>query len=809
MGALWQDIRFGLRVLYKSPGFTAVAILTLALGIGANTAIFSFIDAWLIKPLPYPQADRLMVLLSHDTKKGLTGWGVTSTADFVDYQQQSTSFDQLVPWTAWAFNLTSDGPPERIVGGRVGWNFFQTLDAKPILGRAFLPQESQPGNDHEVILGEGLWKSRFASDPQIIGRQMKVDGESYTIVGVVPGKFQFPLLGLSNLWTPIALTPEERADRSGAWFQAFGRLKPGVTQTQAGDEIASIAARLAKLYPGTNTNQTTVLSPMTYEIGKNEGAQQVTICMYIVGLVLLIACANVANLMLARATRRTKEFALRATLGDTRPRLVRQLLTESMLLFFFGGAGGVLFGMWGMQWIESAIPGRVRGYLVNYGQVNMDWTVLGFTLGIALLCGLIFGLAPAFQSSRLDLNREIKESSGQASSSSHGARLRHIFVAGEIALAVVVLISTTLLVESFVRMVGSGPGFRVQGVVTAEIELPKTGYPSDAQIRNFEEALHARLLAIPGAQSAAISQFIPFGQSGDSTSIHVVGKPPEPAGESVDAMDTAVSPEFFSTMQIPLLRGRVFTPQDDSQSPLAVVINQTLVEQQFGTKDPIGQKLEVGDKHTTFEIVGVVGNVKFFFLAERPRREIYFAFAQRPARNIGILVRSANPASLADAIRDAVWSVDASQPLSAVRTLDDRIREQNSGNSIMTRLVGFFGALALLLGVIGIYGLMALSVTQRTREIGIRTALGASPRQIMRMIIGQGLMVSLVGIVVGLIAAAGVTRALAFMLYEVDAGDPWTFAAVAMVFALIALLACYIPARRATCVDPMVALHYE
>ncbi len=618
MGTLWQDIRFGLRVLYKSPGFTAVAILTLALGIGANTAIFSFIDAWLIKPLPYPQADRLMVLLSHDTKKGLTGWGVTSTADFVDYQQQSTSFDQLVPWTAWAFNLTSDGPPERIVGGRVGWNFFQTLDAKPILGRAFLPQESQPGNDHEVILGEGLWKSRFASDPHIIGRQMKVDGESYTIVGVVPGKFQFPLLGLSNLWTPIALTPEERADRSGAWFQAFGRLKPGVTQTQAGDEIASIAARLAKLYAGTNTNQTTVLSPMTYEIGKNEGAQQVTICMYIVGLVLLIACANVANLMLARATRRTKEFALRATLGATRPRLVRQLLTESMLLFFFGGAGGVLFGMWGMQWIESAIPGRVRGYLVNYGQVNMDWTVLGFTLGIALLCGLIFGLAPAFQSSRLDLNREIKESSGQASSSSHGARLRHIFVAGEIALAVVVLISTTLLVESFVRMVGSDPGFRVQGVVTAEIELPKTGYPSDAQIRNFEEALHARLLAIPGAQSAAISQFIPFGQSGDSTSIHVVGKPPEPAGESVDAMDTAVSPEFFSTMQIPLLRGRVFTPQDDSQSPLAVVINQTLVEQQFGTKDPIGQKLEVGDKHTTFEIVGVVGNVKFFFLGRTP-----------------------------------------------------------------------------------------------------------------------------------------------------------------------------------------------
>jgi putative ABC transport system permease protein len=809
MGTLWQDIRFGLRVLYKSPGFAAVAILTLALGIGANTAIFSYIDAWLIKPLPYPQADRLIVLLSHDTQKGWTQSGVTSTADFLDYQQQNTSFDQLVPWAIWNFNLTNDGPPERTAGGRVGWNFFQTLGVKPVLGRAFLPQESQPGNDHEVILNEGLWKSRFASDPHIIGRQMTVDDESYTIVGIVPGKFQFPLLGLSNMWTPIALTPEQRADRNGNWFQAFGRLRPGITQTQAAAELGSIAARLAKIYPGTNTNLTTLLSPMTYEIGKEEGTQQLSICMCIVGLILLIACANVANLMLARATRRTKEFALRATLGATRSRLIRQLLTESMLLFFFGGVGGALFGMWGTQWIQSAIPERIRGYLVNYGQVSMDWTVLGFTLGIALFCGLIFGLAPAFQSSRLDLNREIKESSGQASSGSHGARLRRIFVAGEIALAVVVLISTTLLVESFIRMVGSDLGFRAQGVVTAEIELSKTGYPGDAQIRNFEEALHSRILAIPGAQSAAISQFIPFSQYGDSTTIHVVGKPPEPAGESIGADDTTVSPDFFSTMQIQLLRGRVFTPQDDSQAPLAVVINQTFVKQQFGTKDPIGQKLEVGDKHTVFDIVGVVGDVKFFNLAERPRREIYFAFAQRPARNIGIMIRSANPTSLAGAIRDAVWSVDASQPVSAVRTIEDRISEQNTGNSILTDLVSFFGALALLLGAIGIYGVMAISVAQRTREIGIRTALGATPQQVMRMVIGQGLKLSLVGIVIGLLVAAGATRALTFMLYKVNASDPWTFAGVAVAFALIALLACYIPARRATRVDPMVALRYE
>ncbi|MGB6875348.1 MAG: ABC transporter permease [Candidatus Acidiferrales bacterium] len=469
MKTLWQDLVYALRILRKSPTFTTIAVITLALGIGANTAIFSFVDAWLIKPLPYPQADRLMVMLEHNTKKGWTYNSVTSTADFLDFQKQQTSFEQTAAWTGWNFNLTGNGPPALVEGGRVSWNFFDALGVKPLLGRTFTADEDRVGAPHVAILGEGLWKSRYASDPRIIGKSIQIEGESYTVVGVLEGEFQFPLLGISNLWTPLALTDKERADRDNSWFESFGRLKPGVTQQQAAAETTVIFAQFAKEYPRSDTDQTMLLSPMITEIGTNEGVPQVMICFWLVGLILLIACANVANLMLARATQRTKEMAVRGALGATRTRLVRQLVTESLVLFALGGVGGVLFGAWGMRWIESLIPGHIRGYLVNYGQVNLDVTTLVFTLAIALACGLIFGLVPAFQSSSIDLNRTLKEASGQASGSGRGARVRKIFVAGEIALAVVVLISTTLLVKSFIISVRSSTGFNAANLMVAQV----------------------------------------------------------------------------------------------------------------------------------------------------------------------------------------------------------------------------------------------------------------------------------------------------------------------------------------------------
>jgi putative ABC transport system permease protein len=810
MEAFWLDLKYGFKMLVKSPGFAAIAVLTLALGIGANTAIFSYVDAWLIKPLPFRQADRLMVLLSHDTKKGWTSNSVTSTADFLDYQNQNASFEQLAAWTQWAFNLTGDGPPDRVLGGLVSWNFFQTLGVQPLLGRSFLEQESQTSSSHVAILSRGLWESRFAADPHIIGRTIKLQGETYTVVGVMPADFQFSLMGIANIWAPFAFDDKQRADRVTSWFSAFGRLKPGVTQEQAGAEIAAFASRLEKLFPQTNANQTTLLSPMAFEIGKNEGVQQVMVCFWIVGLVLLIACANVANLMLARASQRVKEFAVRGALGASRGRLVRQLLTESLLLFSVGGAAGTLFGVWCVHWIEDSIPGRIRGYIVNYGRADLDFTILSYTLGIALLCGVVFGLAPAFESSGIDVNRALKESAGQVSGTRRAARMRRVLVAGEIAIAVVVLIATTLLVEDFARMLYGDLGFHPENVMTADLVIPPSKYVSDAQIRNFYEQVMARVRALPEVASADASEYIPFGESNQTYVIHVVGRPAEQPGEVLGADYTAVTPGYLSTMQIPLVRGRSIEPGDGPGAPNVIVINDTLMRQQFPKEDPIGRQLEIGEKHEVCTIVGVVHDVKKFTLSDRPQRQIYVSAAQFPNRYMSIVARASRPApGLASSIRSAVWSVDAEQPVSAVRPLDDLITERNSGNRIIAQMVGFFGALALLLGAVGIYGLMAQSVEQRRHEIGIRIALGSTPRQVLGLVVGQGLKLTFTGIALGLLAAAGVTRGLAAILYNVKASDPVTFFGVAAFFALVALAACYIPARRGSRVDPMVALRYQ
>jgi putative ABC transport system permease protein len=805
-----QDLRYGFRMLRKSPGFAAIAIITLALGIGANTAIFSYVNAWLIKPLPFPQADRLMVLLSHDTKKGLSGNGVTSSADFFDYEKQNSSFEQLVPWTGWYFNLTGDGPPDRILGGLVGWNFFQTLGAQPMLGRTFLPQESQPAASHVAIISRGLWESRFAADPRIIGRAVTVQGETYTIVGVMPANFQFSLMGISNMWAPLAMDDKVRNDRVTSWFQAFGRLKPGVTQQQAGEDLAAISSRLEKLYPQTNTNQTTLVSSMLFEIGKNEGEQQILISFCLVGFVLLIACANVANLMLARASTRAKEFAVRGALGASRLRLARQLLTESLLLFTFGGAAGALFGIWGVHWIEDAIPDRIRGYIVNYGRGTLDVQTFAFTFGIAILCGLIFGLAPAFGSSGHDLNRSLKEAAGQISGSQAGRRLRSVFVAGEIALAVVVLICTVLLVQDFAHMVYGDLGFQPRNLMVTQLVLPPAKYKTDAQIRGFYDQVLARVRALPEVESADASEFMPFGESNQVKVIHIVGRPPAEPGEVLGAEYSAITPGYFQTMQMVLLRGRALEAGDGRDSLKVVVINETLLRQQFSKEDPLGQQLEIGDNHEICTIVGIVRDTKLFNLTDRPMRQIYVSAAQFPSAYMSIVTRAARPSTgAASAIRTAVWSVDADQPVSAVRTMDDLITERNTPNRILTQLLTFFGILALLLGAIGIYGVTAQSVQQRVHEIGIRMALGASSWDVTRMIVAQGLKLALAGIACGLVVAAGVTRAMAAILSTVKSNDPLTYAAVAAFFALVALAACYIPARRGARVDPIVALRCE
>ncbi len=809
IGSLVQDIRFAARMLLRSPGFAIVAILTLALGIGTNTAIFSFVDAWLIKGLPFPHSSQLVVVKARDVKKGWIG-NVLTPGDFLSLREQATPLSSISAWNMSDFNLSGEGTPERVQGALVSSSFFETLAVTPVLGRAFLPQEERLGANHVAIISRGLWASRFASDPQIIGRKITVDGETCTVVGVAPANFQLPLMGAANLWMPMAWTDVQRASREGVGYGAIARLKPESNLAAANTQLHSISAQLERDFPATNENELFYLAPLRDEIAQGEGGDQVLVCFWIVGLVLLIACANVANLMIARATGRVKEIAVRSALGATRGRIARQLLTESAILFSLGGTAGLLFGALGMSWIDSLIPERSRGYLVNYGHVDLDLLTLSYALGLAFICGIVFGLAPALQASKLDLNGALKEAAGHISSGKRGMRMRRIFVAGEVAVAVVVLISTALLVQSFVHMAKADPGFRPANLITTQIDLPKNKYPGDAQVRAFFDQTLERMRALPQVESASLTRSVPFTGLGDIEKIYRADRPAPTPNDTIYAQYSAISPEYFSTAGIPLRSGRAFTKADDTGTANVAIINERLRKQLWPDSDPVGQQLVLGDARTVVTVVGVVGDVKMDQMSEKPRRELYLPFAQSPARSAGFVIRSSgNDETLANAMRDAIWSVDDQEPVSKVSRIDTLIADILAPNLILSKLAGFFGILALFLGAIGIYGVMSHSVAQRTNEIGIRMALGASPKQLIRLVVGEGLKLAIFGIAAGLLVALALTRSMASILFNVKTSDPIIFTAVAILFAAVAAAACSIPAWRALRVDPTVALRYE
>ena len=822
---LWQDVRYGARMLVKSPGYTIVAVLALALGIGANSAMFSYVNAWVLHPLPYPHGDRLVLMLSENTRSGSTS-RVVDAADFYDVQRSSRDFDEFCTLTTNTFNLTGDGRPERVNGYRVSWNFFQVLGASPAMGRVFLPPDDQAGSAKVAILSRGLWETRYGADPQIVGRAIKLDGESYTVVGVMPSKFQLPLTGEANVWIPLALSAEQRTQRGKEYVFAIGRLASGITMAQAQGEVSSIAARLEKEYPDANANSSFLLHTLEAEIGDNQGNQELLICFWIVALVLLMACANVANLMLARATGRAKELAVRTALGAGRLRLVRQLVTETVLLFVAASCAGVWVAHWTVIWLGNAIPARARGYLMNYGQVSLDYQTLLYTLGIAFVTGVAFGLAPAISGSKLDVFKMLKEASGRASGDVHGRRLRSTFVVSEIALAVVVVVCSALLATKFLGLVSQNPGFQPENVMAAHLDLPKTKYASPAGIRNFYDQVVERLRSTPQIEAAGASQYVPFGECCSSVPVYALDKPAPAAGDVPYAIMSAVTPEYFSTLRIELLKGRFFTPADGPSTASVIVINQTVGRYFWPNGDPVGQKLRftAGGADHVATVVGVVQDVKLYnSTSAKHDRELYVPFEQLPASSMGIAVRSsADRSATASAIQSAIWAVDADQPVSLVRPIRTLMDDQYAGFQIVTDLLAYFSALALLLGAIGIYAVMAFNVGQRTHEVGIRMALGADPRDVLRMVLGSAARLVGVGLGIGVGGALVGTRVLNSFLVDFSGdsaahgafsarllSDPAAFACGVLLLVIVAFVACYIPARRAMRVDPIVALRYE
>jgi putative ABC transport system permease protein len=810
MQTLLQDLRYGIRMLAKTPGVVVLIILTLSLGIGGSTLLFNMVRQWILHPVSFPQADQLAVAWELDTKKG---WmGEASAPDFADWRDQNTVFENLSAWTTSNFNLTGKERPERILGARVSSNFFQTLGAQPAIGRAFRPDEDKPGSNRLAILSYGLWHDRFNADPDEPGKTITLNGDSYTVVGVMPEDFHFTLMGRANIWVPLAFTEQERADRVDGWLNVVGRLKPGVTLAQAQQAMDPIAQSLEKLYPATNTNSGIFLNSLRHEIGKHVGDQGIYVSFCIGICILLIACANVAGILLARSLSRQKEMALRISLGANRFRIVRQLLTENVWLFVVAAGLGVVLAKWGGEWITNLIPFQNRGYLPNYGRLYVDFSTLAYSVGIALFSALAFGLTPALHSSKPDLTGMLKDAGGSVSVGLRGRRMRKVLVVLEVSLALTSLVPAGLMIEWLKNINNIDLGFHSDHVLTARITLPDTAYADPHQVASFYNRLLDRIQALPQVTSTGASQYIPFGDEYNSAEMLFEGRPAPELGNYPGTAITAATPGYASVLGLQTIRGRFISDQDGPDSPSVIVINQTLADRYFPHQDPIGQRIQLGRDSTTMRtVVGIVKNVRLDTDFNRPlASESYIPFSQSPSRSMVILLRtSGDPTALAAGLRQAVTSLDQNQPVSQVVSLNQLISDQEAPIRIFTGFTNFFGVLALFLAAIGIYGTMAYIVEGRTKEMGIRVALGASPRDVMRLVLAHSVRITFVGILLGLAGALALAQLIGGMLVGVNVADPRVYFSAAVVLGAAILLASYLPARRAMRVDPMVALRYE
>ena len=820
MTTLWQDIRYAIRTLRQAPAFTAIAILTLTLGIGANTAIFSVVNSTLLAPLPFKDASQLTDIHAHAAFFDFWNLGL-SLPDINDLRSQSKSFSAVVPFEYATVDLTGRDAPQQLDAANVPVDFFSMLGLRPLYGRTFLPSEMQEGADREAILSGTLWRTTFGSDPRIVGKSVTLDGKPYTVVGVMPEMPKTFLPTALDIWTPFVPSHDQLAQRGEHGIPVLARLKPGVTLRRAQSELDSIAGRLAKAYPNEDKGWSFRADFVRTDMTRETRTPLLILC-GAVGFVLLIACANVGNLFLSRGWARRRELAIRVTLGATRARIIRQLLVESLLLAVAGGACGLLVASWGVSALKVK---TLAGSVAVANGITIDTRVLLFTLGVSILAGLLFGLAPAFLSSRHDLSAAMKESGAGAQTGASSSRqnpLRQILVVTEVALALVLVISATLALRSFSHLLRVNLGFDTERVLAMGLDFPAAKFQTSADLFAYVRTLTERIRSTPGIESiCATTNGGPLSGSHGEGQFLIEGAPENPKAQ-LSADWSSVGPGYFTTLGVPLLRGRDFNAMDQLSSARVLIVNQEFVQKFFGGQNPAGKRVWLGDqdeKHNRIwnEIVGEVGDVRDWSPHSAPRPEMYapfyqsdFAGAFKSGFEVDLLLRArANPETLISAAQAQVWALDKNQPISRVETMQQRVVDSDASPRFQTFLLGVFGALGLVLALVGIYGVISYSVTQRTHEIGIRMALGAEPGEVMRLILAHGLKLALMGVAIGVGASLALTRLMSSLLFGVSATDPLTFAGVAILLTIVALAACYVPARRAMKVDPMVALRYE
>jgi len=809
MDSLWHDLRYGARLLAKKPGFTVVAAVALALGIGANTAIFSVVNAVLLTPLPYKDADNLVVVWEKGPKNDQN---VVNPANFMDWNEQNSVFTEMAASLDQNAVMIGDGEPEEIPSQVATTNLFSLLGIDAILGRTFSPDDGKPNQTRVVVLSYGLWQRRFGGDPTIIGRKLNINRAEAIVIGVMPAGFSWHIkkgsltAKVAEMWSPFVITNEMRT-RHGRFMTVAARIKPEVTFEQARSEMNVIGARLEQQYNDFNANWGVNVVPLRTQF-TGELRSALLVLLGAVGFVLLIACANVANLLLSRAAARQKEMAVRAALGASRARILRQLLTESILLAGIGGAAGLLLALWGTDLLVSLSPREMSALQ----QVRISTPVLGFTFAVSLLTGIIFGLAPAYEATRLNLHESLKEGGKNIGGGTRGHRLRSAFVITEIALALVLLVGAGLLVRSFNRLQSVDPGFNAKNVLTMRISLPLRKYDSDRKRIDFFRQAIEQIKALPGVEAAGATNFLPFAGPHAGTLVEIEGRPKLPPGQGLTSGSCVTDANYFGAMQIPLKRGRLFTEQEATEMRHVVVINEAFAAKNFPGEDSLGKRVTVymKDDNVPTEIIGIVGDNKHMGLDEDVEPMAYWPHPELAYPFMTLVIRThGEPASVAAAARNVIQTLDGEQPVADVRTMESLLADSVARARFNTLLLTIFAVVALVLAAVGIYGVMSYAVTQRTHELGLRMALGAQTSHVLSLIVRQGMMMAAAGVGIGLVAAFALTRILATLLYGISATDPLTFLVIASLLTGTALLACYLPARRATRVDPMVALRYE